>query len=131
MPLSPDHDRAQQIELILRQGDNLPTLSTIATRLLDVGTLEDADLDRIVEIIETDPALTARLLGLCRRADKGVGGRVTPKTREGRRGRGMGGPGWRNWTRLAGTVNTIVKDTRAGVLTAAADPRRATYAVGW
>jgi len=77
MPLSPDHDRAQQIELILRQVDNLPTLSTIATRLLDVGTLEDADLDRIVEIIETDPALTARLLGLCRRADKGLGDRIT------------------------------------------------------
>jgi len=38
---------------------------------------------------------------------------------------------WPDWTRLAGTVNTIVKDTKAGVLTAAADPRRATYAVGW
>jgi gamma-glutamyltranspeptidase/glutathione hydrolase len=38
---------------------------------------------------------------------------------------------WPDWTRLAGTVNTIIKDTKAGVLTAAADPRRATYAVGW
>lgn len=72
-----DHDKAQQVELILRQVDNLPTLSSIATRLLEVGTVEDADLDRIVEIIETDPALTARLLGLCRRADKGLGDRIT------------------------------------------------------
>src|SRR4051794_35632262 len=71
------NERAQQIELILRQVDNLPTLSTIAMRLLEVGTVEDADLDRIVEIIETDPALTARLLGLCRRADKGLGERIT------------------------------------------------------
>lgn len=77
MPAAPDQDRAQQIELILRQVDNLPTLSPIATRLLEVGTVEDADLDRIVEIIETDPALTARLLGLCRRADKGLGDRIT------------------------------------------------------
>jgi len=38
---------------------------------------------------------------------------------------------WPDWTRLAGTVNSIVKDTQAGVLTASADPRRATYAVGW
>lgn len=71
------NDRAQQIELILRQVDNLPTLSTIAMRLLEVGTVEDADLDRIVELIETDPAMTARLLGLCRRADKGLGERIT------------------------------------------------------
>ncbi len=38
---------------------------------------------------------------------------------------------WPEWTRLAGTVCSVVHDTEAGVLTAAADPRRATHAVGW
>lgn len=74
---SPLPDTPHHIELILRQVDNLPTLSPIATRLLEIANVEDADLDRIVEIIESDPALTARLLGLCRRADKGLGDRIT------------------------------------------------------
>jgi gamma-glutamyltranspeptidase/glutathione hydrolase len=38
---------------------------------------------------------------------------------------------WPEWTRLAGTVCTIAHDVKHGVLTGAADPRRAAYAVGW
>jgi signal transduction histidine kinase/HD-like signal output (HDOD) protein len=76
-PPHADQDRASRIELILRQVDTLPTLSPIATRLLEIAGAEDADLDRIVEIIESDPAMTARMLGLCRRADKGLGDRIT------------------------------------------------------
>lgn len=72
-----DQDRASQIDLILRQVDSLPTLSPIATRLMEITNVEDADLDRLVEVLESDPALTARLLGLCRRADKGLGDRIT------------------------------------------------------
>src|SRR4051812_9239420 len=68
---------SSQIETILREVDSLPTLSTVATRLLEVAGMEDADLDALVEIIESDPALSARLLGLCRRADKGLGDRIT------------------------------------------------------
>ena len=77
MAMQAEHNRADQIEMILAQVDNLPTLSTIATRLLEIGNVEDADLDQLVEVIETDPALSARLLGLCRRADKGLGDRIT------------------------------------------------------
>lgn len=69
--------RATQIEMILRQVDNLPTLAPVAMRLMRIGNIEDADLDQIVELIEADPPLTARLLGLCRRADKGLGDRIT------------------------------------------------------
>lgn len=69
--------RSGQIELILRQIDGLPTLAPVAMRLMRIGNIEDADLDHIVEIIEADPPLTARLLGLCRRADKGLGDRIT------------------------------------------------------
>lgn len=60
-----------------------------------------------------------------------VEGRMDEATFEGLEARGHDVLRWPDWTRLAGTVNTIVKDTKAGVLTAAADPRRATYAVGW
>lgn len=66
-----------QIELILRQVESLPTLPTIATRLLSISNLDDADLDQIVEIIESDPTLTVRVLGLCRTAEKGLGDRIT------------------------------------------------------
>jgi signal transduction histidine kinase/HD-like signal output (HDOD) protein len=68
---------AEQIEMILREVDGLPTLPAIATRLLTISNLDDADLDQIVEIIESDPTLTARVLGLCRTADKGLGDRIT------------------------------------------------------
>src|SRR3954467_13367358 len=68
---------AAQIEAILREVESLPTLSPVATRLLQIAGVEDADLDALVEIIESDPALSARLLGLCRRADKGLGDRIT------------------------------------------------------
>ena len=38
---------------------------------------------------------------------------------------------WPDWTRLAGSVSAIIKDVEHGVLTGAADPRRAGWAVGW
>lgn len=77
MSLALDQDRASQIDLILRQVDSLPTLSPIASRLMEITNVEDANLDRLVEVLESDPALSARLLGLCRRADKGLGDRIT------------------------------------------------------
>jgi gamma-glutamyltranspeptidase/glutathione hydrolase len=60
-----------------------------------------------------------------------VEARIDPATRDRLRELGHDVLDWPDWTRLAGTVNTIIKDVEAGVLTAAADPRRATYAVGW
>lgn len=66
-----------QIEMILSQVDALPTLPTIATRLLSISNVDDADLDQIVEMIEVDPTLTARVLGLCRSAEKGLGDKIS------------------------------------------------------
>ncbi len=62
---------------ILRRVDALPTLSPVATRLMQVAGSEDADLSEIVTLIESDPALTARVLGLCRRAELGLGDKIT------------------------------------------------------
>lgn len=77
MPAAHEQARVRQIELILQQVDALPTLSPIATRLLRVSSPADADLDEIVQLIESDPSLTARILGLCRRADRPVLERIT------------------------------------------------------
>ncbi|MEZ6243875.1 MAG: HDOD domain-containing protein [Phycisphaerales bacterium] len=68
---------AAAAERILGRLDALPTLSPVATRLMRVASAEDADLDEIVSLIETDPALTARVLGLCRRAELGLGDKIT------------------------------------------------------
>lgn len=38
---------------------------------------------------------------------------------------------WPEWTRQAGSVCAVVHDTKHGIYTGAADPRRAGYAVGW
>lgn len=73
----PEAARAARVEHILAQVDSLPTLSPVAGRLLAVGKSSDADMKEVVTLIESDPALSSRLLGLCRRADKGLGDRIT------------------------------------------------------
>jgi signal transduction histidine kinase/HD-like signal output (HDOD) protein len=70
-------DRSSRVEAILQQIDQLPTLSTVATRLLSLSSREDADFDQIIRLIEADPALTGRILALCRRASSGISGAVT------------------------------------------------------
>jgi signal transduction histidine kinase/HD-like signal output (HDOD) protein len=62
----------QRTELILRQIDSLPTLPAIATRLLSLTASEDAHIQEVVDLISADPALTAKVLALCRTADRGV-----------------------------------------------------------
>jgi len=65
-----------RIELILQQVNTLPTLSSVATRLLRLTSNDEADLREIVRIIESDPTLTARVLALCRRANVGTMERI-------------------------------------------------------
>ncbi|MFT5423211.1 MAG: putative nucleotidyltransferase with HDIG domain [Phycisphaerales bacterium] len=70
-------DRAKQIDLILQRVDQLPTLSPVATRLLSIGSAEDADLDEIITLLESDPALSVTILGLCRRSNTGLGDKIS------------------------------------------------------
>lgn len=67
----------RQVEMILEQVDALPTLPSVAARMLRVGASADVDVDEIARLIESDPAMSARILGLCRKSDKGLGDRVT------------------------------------------------------
>jgi len=67
----------RQIEAILTGITRLPTLPEVAARLLSMGASEDVRLDEVIELIEADPALSARMLSLCRYADAGLGDRIT------------------------------------------------------
>lgn len=69
--------RARQVELVLQQVDHLPTLSPIAQRVLRLGSADQADLADIVRIIQSDPAMTVRVLSMCQRAEHGLGDRVS------------------------------------------------------
>ncbi len=58
-------------------------------------------------------------------------GRIESATADGLRERGHDILAWPEWTRQAGAVCAVIHDVKHGVLTAAGDPRRASYAVGW
>ncbi len=67
----------RQAEAILAGVKRLPTLPVVAARLLSMGAAEDVRLDEVIELIESDPALSARMLSLCKSADAGLGDRIT------------------------------------------------------
>ncbi|MCB1280513.1 MAG: HDOD domain-containing protein [Salinibacterium sp.] len=77
MPQAPMTRERARLELVLGQLDELPTLSPVATRLLSLGSDDDVDLDSIVSLIEADPTLTGKILGLCRRAGLAVTEQIT------------------------------------------------------
>ncbi len=64
--------RASRVELILSQLESLPTLPAVAVRLVQMTTDKRADTRQIIGLIESDPALTAKILKLARRSDSGI-----------------------------------------------------------
>lgn len=77
---SPEQRRAEttrQVEQILSRVDRLPTLSPVAARLLRMGEGDEAGLNEVVPLVESDAPLSAAVLGLCRRSDKGLGEKIT------------------------------------------------------
>jgi signal transduction histidine kinase len=64
----PDELLSRRTELVLRELDRLPTLPAVASKLLELGARDEVQIREIVKVIESDPALTTRLLALCRRA---------------------------------------------------------------
>jgi HD-like signal output (HDOD) protein/signal transduction histidine kinase len=82
MNVTNDNDSAtgpdsKQIDLILSNIDRLPTLPAVATRLMSISSAEDIDLDEVIRLIESDPAMSTTILSMCRTADKGLGDRIT------------------------------------------------------
>ena len=71
---TPDLDR---VEFILSQLEQLPTLPAVAVRILQATTSSETSAADIVALLETDQALTAKILSLVRRSSLGVGREVT------------------------------------------------------
>jgi HD-like signal output (HDOD) protein/signal transduction histidine kinase len=61
---------------VIERIDSLPTLSNVAQRLLSLSTSENSDMRDVAQIVESDPALTAKILAICKRADKGLSSQV-------------------------------------------------------
>ncbi|UCE62327.1 MAG: HDOD domain-containing protein [Phycisphaerales bacterium] len=66
----------ERVELILSQLDRLPTLPAVAARLLSVTTSNESCARDVVDIVESDPSLTAAVLNMVRRADLGASGQI-------------------------------------------------------
>lgn len=64
--------RDKRVELILQQLEELPTLPAVAVRVLQVTGDDHSSAADVVRLIGSDPALSARILQLTRRADKAV-----------------------------------------------------------
>ncbi len=70
------HD-PDQVEMILSHLTDLPTLSPIAIRVIQLSSDPDADLREIAHLIEADVALSARVLRLCQTADRAARTKIT------------------------------------------------------
>ena len=69
--------RDRRVELILQQLQQLPTLPSVAVRVLEVTTSDSSSAQEVVKLISSDPSLSARILQLVHRSDSGVRGEVT------------------------------------------------------
>lgn len=59
-------------DIIFAQLEALPPLPAVALRVLEATARDKVDADEIVDLIESDPGLTARVLQLVNHADRGV-----------------------------------------------------------
>jgi len=64
--------KEKRVELILQQLEQLPTLPTVALRVLEATGREDSSARQVVDLISSDPSLTAKILRLVHRAGSGV-----------------------------------------------------------
>jgi HD-like signal output (HDOD) protein/signal transduction histidine kinase len=73
---APSEGLTRQLERVIERIDSLPTLSNVARRVLALSSAENADMREVAQIVESDPALTAKILAICKRADKGLSSQV-------------------------------------------------------
>jgi signal transduction histidine kinase/HD-like signal output (HDOD) protein len=72
MTTATESTQSRRIGLILRQVDSLPTLPAIATRLLTLTANEDTNAREVIQLVSSDPTLTAKVLSMCRKSDRGL-----------------------------------------------------------
>lgn len=68
--------REKRVDLILQQLDELPTLPSVAVRVLELTSGDGGSLAEVAGLLSSDPALSSRILQLVHRADLGVRGEV-------------------------------------------------------
>jgi signal transduction histidine kinase/HD-like signal output (HDOD) protein len=61
-----------EVELVLSQIDSLPTLPVVASRIIELTTEEDSSTREVIQLIESDQSLTARVLSMVHRANIGT-----------------------------------------------------------
>ncbi len=66
----------ERLRALLDGVDALPPLPPVARELMSLGDLEHAEIEQIARLIELDPGLSARVLGVCRAAHTGLGDRI-------------------------------------------------------
>lgn len=72
MSTAAQQPNTREVDLVLGQLEAIPPLSPVATRILSLTSDDNASPKDLVRLIETDPALTARLLSMLGRAETGV-----------------------------------------------------------
>ena len=70
-----------EIKRIVRKLDTLPSVPVVATEILNILSREDPDLDKVIKLIETDQAITMKLLRLVNSAYFGFRNPVTSVSR--------------------------------------------------
>ncbi|MEO1534506.1 MAG: HDOD domain-containing protein [Planctomycetota bacterium] len=73
--------RARHVEMIIERLGMLPTLSAVAQKVLSAGSHDEVDISELTRLIEADPSLTGKVLSMCRRADTGLGDKITSVNR--------------------------------------------------
>src|SRR3954465_7988136 len=68
--------REKRVELILQQLQQLPTLPSVAVKVMEVTGRDDSTAQEVVQLIAADQSLTAKILQLVHRASAGVRGEV-------------------------------------------------------
>jgi signal transduction histidine kinase/HD-like signal output (HDOD) protein len=68
---------ADRLDRLLEEFDTLPTLGVVAIRLLQLTSDEDAEAREIIRLVASDPALSSKVLALCRCRDRSRTGMVT------------------------------------------------------
>ena len=68
----PDLIREKRVDLILQQLEELPTLPVVALRVLELTRNDESSAKDLVALLGNDPPLTAQILQLLHRADRGV-----------------------------------------------------------
>lgn len=71
-PVDPRAAEPGQIELVLSQIDSLPTLPAVAAQLLEVTASESSSARQVIQLIESDQSLCARILSMISKASVGT-----------------------------------------------------------